>query len=111
MATKVKVGDILELDREENLETTEELAQSLASYSDIELNKELLDWCKQTLDNSFKVEQVVYNKMFYDGSTDKKSLKNKIFYDEQYRELNIPTPFDNVWLTIPIETLTKIDVS
>ena len=42
---------------------------------------------------------------------DKKSLKNKIFYDEQYRELNIPTPFDSFWLTIPIESLVKIDVS
>ena len=51
-------------------------------------------------------------KSFMMDQPDKKSLKrNKIFYDEQYRELNIPTPFDSFWLTIPIESLVKIDVS
>ena len=111
MRIKVKIGDILELDIDEIIETPEEIAKSLASYSDVPESKEFLDWCIKTLDNSFKVEQIVYNKKFYDGSTDKKSLKNKIFYDEQYRELNIPTPFDSFWLTIPIESLVKIDIS
>ncbi len=111
MNVKVKVGDIFELDRDDILETNEELAQSLIDYSEITSNEKILDWCKSVLDNSFKVEQIIYNKMFYDGSTDRKSLKNKTFYDDKHDELNIPTPFDNIWLIIPAECLIKIDVS
>lgn len=111
MKVKIKKGDILEFDKNEVFETVEEFAGSIAWYNDISTTKELMDWCAKILDDSFKVEEVRYNVMFPEGTEKNIDLKDKVFYDEKFTELNIPTPFPNLWLTIPIECMKKVDVS
>lgn len=107
---RVKEGDILEFDKDECL-TAQELAECLAEYNEQSLTKDFLDWCIKLLDDSFRVEEVRYNILFPEGTEKNIHLKNKVFYDEKYRELNIPSPFPNVWVTMPIENMKKVDVS
>ena len=104
---EVKKGDVFGFDDDENCENIQELVDVLTDYNGGNLSQEFITWCEDMLNGSYVVQDV-FNEVTMLSSLKK---EGSVFYNIESEQLNIPTPFANVWVSIPVENMKKIDLS